>query len=112
LAGRDWAKAVKAPLQANVESIACMIWRKSRSCGPFRSLPPICSFVEFGIDISMMAMPLIVLLAATASAGLPAALRAVRIDPVKMLRADERGPAPRKVRNGREVLSLGDAFSP
>jgi len=41
-----------------------------------------------GTAISMIAMPMIVLLAATAFAAVPALLRAVRIDPASMLRAE------------------------
>jgi putative ABC transport system permease protein len=41
-----------------------------------------------GTEISMMAVPVIVLLTASACAGLPAVLRALRIDPATMLRAD------------------------
>jgi len=39
-------------------------------------------------DLAMLAVPTITILAATLFASLPAVLRAVRIDPVKMLRAD------------------------
>ena len=41
-----------------------------------------------GTAISMIAMPMIALLAATACAAVPAVLRAVRINPVIMLRAE------------------------
>jgi putative ABC transport system permease protein len=39
-------------------------------------------------DISMLALPWLTILAATSLAALPAVIRAIRIDPVKMLRAD------------------------
>jgi predicted permease len=41
-----------------------------------------------GTDVSMMVVPVIVLLAAAACAAVPAVLRAVRIDPSSMLRAE------------------------
>jgi putative ABC transport system permease protein len=39
-------------------------------------------------DVSMLALPWLTILAATSLAALPAVIRAVRIDPVKMLRAE------------------------
>ena len=39
-------------------------------------------------DVSMLALPWLTILAATSLAALPAVIRAIRIDPVKMLRAD------------------------
>jgi len=41
-----------------------------------------------GTEVSMMVLPAVVLLAAVGLAALPAVLRAVRIDPVRMLRAE------------------------